>query len=860
MSTKQFYHDIDLVKVGQLINARIQNITTVDRGTLGGTLDGSHAGLQVWDTDLDAPFVWNGSAWLRDALEVSGDVVYKGVIKPTNSDTGAIEAISGYQYVVDTAGTLAKAGVTFSPSAVVEVGDLVLFTSASAASIIQRNAVSATDTVEGLIELATQTEVNTGTDTTRAITPATFAGATIFANIDSDLTANAAAISANAGAISTNAGNISTNSTNIGTIGNLTTSATNLVGAINEHETQINNNDSDILALNTFTGLGTTLTTAATDLAAAINEHESLINTNISNIGTIGNLTTTATNLVDAVNELDSDFSASISALDTFTGVGTALTTTATDLAAAINEHEGQINNLDSDVSSLLASSNTPLVLQDPTNSPYYYIYVGNPTNIVPIADPLSASAVTYDQQFTTLAAAADFVNAANANVYSDAVSYNDNKKLHYVIMLEDNVDLAADADVVVFKNIDNQIEFLQQNNLAVTDKSDDVYSSYASEVRFDNCQLVHFGPDIEWRGALTFDKSNAIAYDNIDENGVDGPYFWNDIDANEGSVLSLRDGYHDNSVPGNTKSIQAYDGSTIRIGAHTGTGSLNVYAYRNSFVSFEDGQYDIISATDNSIIYSRGDLTPYDLFSQIRASSGSYVQLTGAVDFSTVSGNAPLRLDGSSTIELEDWTGTGGTDAIDDAGVEFSVTDHTITYGPLGGKVINSTVVANTVSFLMPLTASIPVLNATFGSMVDSSGAYQTFSGTNYIDGNGSLTGDLTDLDAAIAANASSISTNAGNIANLDSDLTALDGRVTSLETNPALKTYFAGNVSLGAGSATTITHNLALTDKDSFTIRVADTNSSEVSVDVDAVGVNSLTLTSLVALSGVKVTIIGF
>ena len=181
MASREYYHDIDLVKVGQLVNARIQNVTTTERNTLGSSLGSGNVGIQVFDTTIAAPFIWDGSAWVRDALTVSGDVVYKGTINPSNA--GTVNKDSGFQYVVDTAGTLTASGVTFSPSGVVEVGDIVLFTSATDASVIQRNVEGATDAVAGIIELATQSEVNTGSDTTRAITPATLAGSNLASDV-----------------------------------------------------------------------------------------------------------------------------------------------------------------------------------------------------------------------------------------------------------------------------------------------------------------------------------------------------------------------------------------------------------------------------------------------------------------------------------------------------------------------------------------------------------------------------------------------------------------------------------------------------------------------------------------------------
>src|SRR6056297_904811 len=141
MATKQFYHDIDLVNVGQLIGARIQNLTTTERTNLvsAESLDDTHKGLQVWDTTLNAPFIWSGSEWLRDALVVDGDLVFKGGVDLTASLDGEVTAASGNQYVVTTAGTPSMTGVTFTPSGDAEVGDMIVFTSGTEAYVLQRN-------------------------------------------------------------------------------------------------------------------------------------------------------------------------------------------------------------------------------------------------------------------------------------------------------------------------------------------------------------------------------------------------------------------------------------------------------------------------------------------------------------------------------------------------------------------------------------------------------------------------------------------------------------------------------------------------------------------------------------------------
>ena len=139
MATKQFYHNIDLVKVGQLLDARIKNVTSAEKSTLAAQLGSGNKGLVIYDTDVSEMAIWDGVTFRQVSSDITGDVIFRGVINPTNSDTSSVEAVNGNQYVADTAGTLTKAGVTFAPSADVEVGDIVLFTGSTTATILQRN-------------------------------------------------------------------------------------------------------------------------------------------------------------------------------------------------------------------------------------------------------------------------------------------------------------------------------------------------------------------------------------------------------------------------------------------------------------------------------------------------------------------------------------------------------------------------------------------------------------------------------------------------------------------------------------------------------------------------------------------------
>lgn len=171
MASTPFYHDIDLVRVGQITNVRKHNISTVDRVDLGDELDTSHIGLFVWDVDEGKGYTWNGTEWISDGVEIEGSVVFKGVVDASTSLDTQAEAVTGYEYVVTTAGNLTMTGVTFSPSPMAELGDRILFTSDTQAYVVQANDVQATETVLGNVRLATQPEVNAGANDTAAVTP-----------------------------------------------------------------------------------------------------------------------------------------------------------------------------------------------------------------------------------------------------------------------------------------------------------------------------------------------------------------------------------------------------------------------------------------------------------------------------------------------------------------------------------------------------------------------------------------------------------------------------------------------------------------------------------------------------------------
>ena len=244
MSNQRIMHDMDLAKVGQILDARIQNVTSAEKSALAGTLGTANAGLFVYDTEDEALNIWDGANFRTVSPDISGDVIFKGLINPSNAATIASDPslAQGHQYIVDAAGTLTASGVTFTPTAEVEIGDMVLWTSTTTASVINKNFNEATETESGTIRTANVAETDAGLSDSAAVTPASLAGSQLATNVAQNAT-DIAALEAELGQ-------------SAGAYLSLDTTAQTVIEAINEVRTnllldsdEVISNDSDLASL-----------------------------------------------------------------------------------------------------------------------------------------------------------------------------------------------------------------------------------------------------------------------------------------------------------------------------------------------------------------------------------------------------------------------------------------------------------------------------------------------------------------------------------------------------------------------------------------------------------------------------------
>lgn len=130
--------------------------------------DAGNSTTDLWSADQIASAI---------ATAVSGGVTYiGGYDAATNTpdlDSTPIASSQGDMYTVTVAGTFFTEPVSIGDVLIAEQDNP---TTLAHWTVVERNLNSATETSEGIVELATQAEVDAGTDTARVITPATLAG------------------------------------------------------------------------------------------------------------------------------------------------------------------------------------------------------------------------------------------------------------------------------------------------------------------------------------------------------------------------------------------------------------------------------------------------------------------------------------------------------------------------------------------------------------------------------------------------------------------------------------------------------------------------------------------------------------
>jgi hypothetical protein len=157
MAQKKFFVDINLNK-NQLVNAVLHNTTPA---AASGT---EVSGQIIFDTGDSKLKYWNGTFWQSAETRFDGALQYKGSIAA--NAPAVSNPTSGDLYIFNSAGTATNFGGT-----VVQSGDFAIY-NGSGWDIIQGNIVAATDSIAGIVELATNAETITGSDTSRVITPA----------------------------------------------------------------------------------------------------------------------------------------------------------------------------------------------------------------------------------------------------------------------------------------------------------------------------------------------------------------------------------------------------------------------------------------------------------------------------------------------------------------------------------------------------------------------------------------------------------------------------------------------------------------------------------------------------------------
>lgn len=166
MAKKDFLVDIDL-NLNQLLNSLLEN-------TGGISSVATNVGRIAYDTVLQRIVYDTGSQILSIANlnDVAGLLDFKGGYNASTNTpdltTSPNSILKGDYYVVTVAGSFFGEALQVGDSLFANIDNPVSITDWT---IVQGNVVYATETIAGVVELATQAETDAGADDTRAITP-----------------------------------------------------------------------------------------------------------------------------------------------------------------------------------------------------------------------------------------------------------------------------------------------------------------------------------------------------------------------------------------------------------------------------------------------------------------------------------------------------------------------------------------------------------------------------------------------------------------------------------------------------------------------------------------------------------------
>ena len=399
--------------------------------------------------------------------------------------------------------------------------------------------------------------------------------------------------------------------TELGNHTSLTTTATsNAVAAINELDaelgtitsgamgttastvsTAIAELDSDRDRLVTFVEPTQALTTTATTLADAINEHD-------AELGTIssGAMGTTASTVGGAIAELETE----IDTLNSYTSVGTSLNTSASTLAGAINEIHTQYDSLNDTKIGSLADLDTNDITDVSS-------IVNAINDVAATASQAFDSAAAIDTKIGSLANLNTTIKSSIVNAINELEGDRDSNNSNFVSRVRGSLSAGGDltynsstgqysvnvANIYTTSNFDSDLDAAIANSSQITYSSDNNNFSIAN----DAVTLgTHTTGNYVQQGATS---GNGIS-GSVNSEGGTFTVTSNATTSNTGSTIVFRDGSGNFSAGTITASLSgtATNATNVNLAANTTDTSL-------SYVMFgSNATGNTRPSTDTTLLY----------------------------------------------------------------------------------------------------------------------------------------------------------------------------------------------------------------------------------------------------------------